>query len=168
MVKPIEPPDSHHLLAAQGWAEQGNFHEAEAELVQVAENLWTHPQVLGFRYEIYARGRRWDQAADVATMLVDTYANQVGAWVSLAYAVRRKKDGGLPQARDILARARDLFPMESLIVYNLACYECQMGDESAALQWLIQAMTLGGKKEIKQMALKDNDLKPMWRRIGCL
>jgi tetratricopeptide (TPR) repeat protein len=168
MVNPIEPPDSHHLLSAQGWAELGDYQEAEAELMEIAPKLRAHPQVLAVRYEIYARSKRWDQAADVATRLVDGFAHHVGAWVSLAYAVRRKTDGGLPQARDILARARTLFPKESLIAYNLACYECQMGNQHAALEWLQQAITLGGKREIKKVALQDEDLQPLWGRIGGL
>ena len=156
------------MLSAQGWAELGNFAEAEADLKRLAPALRAHLQVLGVRYEIFARSKRWAEAAEVATRLVDEFAHQVGTWVSLAYAVRRKADGGIPQAREILTRARALFPTESLISYNLACYECQLGDQAAAWQWLQEAITLGGKKEIKQMALNDNDLKPMWRRIGCL
>ena len=168
MVKTIEPPDSHHLLAAQGWAELGDFKEADAELRRIDEALRAHPQVLGVRYEIYARSKRWDLAAEVAEMLVEAFAHDAGVWVSLAYAVRRKTDGGIPQAREILTKARTLFPAETLIVYNLACYDCQLGDEASALQWLEQAVALGSKKEIKQMALKDQDLKPLWGKIGGL
>jgi tetratricopeptide (TPR) repeat protein len=166
MVKPIEPPDSHFLLAAEGWAELGDFAAAEAELKQIAGPLRTHPQVLAGRYDIYARAKRWDLAAEVALMLVEAYANEAGAWVSLAYAVRRKADGGLPQAREILTKAWSLFPEESVIPYNLACYECQLGDQAAALEWLRQAAELGGKKAIKKQALNDSDLKPLWKQIG--
>ena len=31
-MKPLKPPNSHHLLAAQGWLELGNHIEADAEL----------------------------------------------------------------------------------------------------------------------------------------
>jgi hypothetical protein len=31
-MKPLEPPDSLHLLAAQGWGELPAFTEADAEL----------------------------------------------------------------------------------------------------------------------------------------
>jgi len=168
MVNPIEPPDSHYLLAAQGWAELGNYAEADAELKNIAAPLRMHPQVLAGRYEIYARSKRWELAAEVAEMLVEAFAHDAGTWVSLAYAVRRKAGGGIPQARKILTKAQSLFPKETLIPYNLACYDCQLGDEPAALQWLKQAITLSTKKEIKQMALKDADLKPLWGQIGGL
>ena len=33
-MKPLEPPDSFHVLAAQGWFELGNYLEANSELEQ--------------------------------------------------------------------------------------------------------------------------------------
>ena len=168
MVEPIEPPDSHYLLAAQGWAELGDYAAADAELWQIGERLRRHPEVLACRYEIYVRTKRWDAAADVAGVLVDSLANHASSWISLAYAVRRKTGGGIPKARDILTKAKVLFPEEALIVYNLACYDCQLGNEAGALVWLKQAMKLGGKFDIKHMALADTDLKPLWNQIGKL
>src|ERR1035438_2514329 len=35
-MKPLEPPDSLHLQAAQGWLELGNHVEADAELDNIA------------------------------------------------------------------------------------------------------------------------------------
>ena len=90
MVDPIEPPASHYLLAAQGWTERGNYPEAEAELRQLPAELRAHPQVLTVRYEIYAKTARWELAAEVAGILVESFADQAGTWVSLAYATRRK------------------------------------------------------------------------------
>ena len=166
MVEPIEPPASHYLLAAQGWTELGNYAEAEAELRHIPETLRAHPQVLTVRYEIYAKTARWELAAEVAGILVEAFAGQAGTWVSLAYATRRKPGGGIPQARDILTRALALFPTEAIILYNLACYDCQLGDQTTALAWLQQAGAQAGKDEIRQMALADTDLKPLWPAIA--
>jgi tetratricopeptide (TPR) repeat protein len=164
-IDPIGPPDSHHLLAAQGWAELGDFAEADAELQQIASALRAHPQLLAVRYDIYARSRRWDLAADIASMLVESLGGHAGSWISLAYAVRRKTGGGLPQAREILTKALSLFPREAIIVYNLACYDCQLGLEVTAMEWLKLAITLDSRKGIKTMALADTDLKPLWEQI---
>ena len=70
MVKPVEPPDSHYVLAAQGWAELSAYDEAEAELNNVHAALRTHPQVLAVRFEIYAWSKRWALAAEMAEMLM--------------------------------------------------------------------------------------------------
>jgi Flp pilus assembly protein TadD len=166
MVEPIEPPASHYLLAAQGWLELGNYPEAEAELRHLPESLRAHPQVLTVRYELYAKTARWELAAEVAGILVETFAHQAGAWISLAYATRRKPGGGIPPARDILTRALALFPTEAIILYNLACYDCQLGHQTAALTWLLQARAQGGKTEIRSLALADPDLKPLWPVIA--
>jgi tetratricopeptide (TPR) repeat protein len=153
------------LLAAQGWAELGDFAEADAELKQITSTLRAHPQVLEVRYGIYALSERWDLAAEMAGMLVGALGGQAGAWISLAYAVRRKTGGGIPEAREILTKALSLFPSEAIIVYNLACYDCQLGLEITAMEWLKLAIALDNKKGIKTMALKDTDLKPIWNEI---
>ena len=45
-MKGLEPPDSIHLQAAQGWLELGNHLEADKELDEIAPQLRTHPDVL--------------------------------------------------------------------------------------------------------------------------
>lgn len=161
-MKPLEPPDSHHLSAAMGWLELGNAAEAGAELGKIAPRFHSHPHVLVIRYEIYARAGNWDAAAEIARTLTELEPHQPGAWISLAYAVRRKTGGGIPQARAILMQARRAFPREQTIAYNLACYECQLGDLNAARSWLKKACALGDASKVKLMALEDPDLTPLW------
>jgi hypothetical protein len=48
-VKPLQPPDSMHLTAAQGWLELGNHEEAFEELEQIDAPLRGHPDVLEVR-----------------------------------------------------------------------------------------------------------------------
>lgn len=161
-MKPLEPPDSHHLSAAMGWTELGDVTEAGAELGQVASQFRSHPHVLAIRYEICAKAGEWEKAAEIARTLTQLEPRRPGAWISLAYAVRRKPGGGIPQARTILVQARRAFPREIIIAYNLACYECQLGDLNAAKSWLEKACTLGDANKIELMALEDPDLKPLW------
>ena len=91
---------------------------------------------------------------------------QPGAWISLAYATRRKTGGEISQAWAILIQAQRTFPKETIIAYNLACYDCQLGDLDAAKAWLDKACTLGDVHRIKLMALQDQDLEPLWPDIG--
>jgi len=49
-MKPLEPPDSIHLEAAQGWCELHAFAEADAELDKIAASLCAHPKVLEVRW----------------------------------------------------------------------------------------------------------------------
>jgi hypothetical protein len=51
--KPLEPPDSIHLQAAQGWLELGDHIEASEELEKITPQLRAHPDVLKARWEVY-------------------------------------------------------------------------------------------------------------------
>ena len=81
--------------------------------------------------------------------------------ISFAYATRRAES--IEKAREILLNALDSHPEEPTIHYNLACYECQLGNLSAAKQHLIDATKADQK--FKLMALDDPDLEPLWAEI---
>ena len=161
-MKPLEPPDSHHLSAAAGWLELGNAMEAGAELEKIAPPFQSHPDVLAVRFDLHAAAGKWDAAAEIAGTLTRLEPDEPGVWISLAYATRRKAGGGIAPARAILIQARETFPKEKIIAYNLACYDCQLGDLNAARSWLEQACKLGDARKIKQMARQDPDLEPLW------
>jgi len=165
-MKPLEPPDSHHLSAAIGWLGLGNVAEAGAELKKIAPQFHSHPDVFAVQFDIHAAAGKWEAAAKIAGTLTRLEPEEPGAWVSLAYATRRKTGGGIPQARAILIQAQRTFPKETIIAYNLACYDCQLDNLDAAKAWLDKAYTLGDVHKIKHMALQDPDLKPLWSDIG--
>jgi len=58
------------------------------------------------------------------------------------------------------------FPNEYHIAYNLACYECQLGNRKRALQNLEDAIDIAGKIDTRKMALVDPDLEPIWPNIS--
>ena len=160
-MKPLEPPDSHYVSAATGWLELGNGPEAAAELAGVSPSLALHPAVLQVWYEIHAHANRWDLAFEAASALARATPDDPDAWTKLAYATRRKPGGGLPPAKEILAAARQRFPSEVLIAYNLACYECQLGHLLQARDLLRAAFKLGDAAHLKRMSLRDPHLEPL-------
>ena len=164
--KPLEPPDSIHLSAAEGWLGLGDLVSASDELEEITPELRAHPAVLAVRYDIYAKAKKWNMAAEIAAGLVKMLPKEVASWICFAYATRRKPGGGIPQAKEILIEAKSKFPKEYLISYNLACYECQLGNLKTAKRRLKKAIDLAGKKEIRQQALEDPDLEPLWKDIG--
>jgi len=161
----LEPPDTHHIRAAEGWLGLGNLVEAGEELNKITPAHLSHPAVLSFRYEIYAKAKHWEIAAEIAGKLVKLTPDQPSAYICLAYATRRKEGGGIPDARQILTEAEAKFPHEYLIRYNLACYECQSGNLKLAKKLLERAIVMAGKTDIRKMALDDPDLEPVWRDI---
>lgn len=166
---PLEALDVHLVRAAHGWLELNLPNEAEAELAQLSPAAQTHPLVLQALWQLHAHQHRWALAHTVAELLVQTYPGDVNGWVHRAYAARRKEGGGLQAAWDALRPAVDLFPDETIVPYNLACYACQMGNLDAARHWLGRAREIAGKHKareaIQQMALADPDLAPLREEV---
>jgi predicted Zn-dependent protease len=161
----LPPPDSHRLRAATGWLELGCPEEAQAELDGIQAQHQQHPDVLELRWQLLADAHEWSEAATAARRLVELEPKRVTGWLHHAYALRRAPEGGLEMALEALLPAADRFPAESIVPYNLSCYACQLGRQQEALAWLDRAFKVGDKKELKLMALEDEDLKSLWTEI---
>jgi len=165
-MPPLEPPDTRHLAAAIGWLELGNHAEAGEELAKISPPFLEHPDVLETRWAVCAAGRSWDAALGAAELLLAKAPQRASGWIDRAYALRRVKSGGLQLAWAALRPAFDKFGKEPIIPYNLACYAAQMGRLDEAVDWLHKAMTAAGSvTKIKQMALADPDLQPLWEKL---
>ena len=49
--------------------------------------------------------------------------------------------------------------------YNLACYECQLGNLNQAREHLKQAFALKGGSDLRADSISDPDLEPLWQSI---
>jgi hypothetical protein len=168
MLPPVqlEPPNTHHLRAAIGWLELGSHVEAGEELSRIAPEFLEHPDVLEVRWEVCAKGASWDAALKVAEAMVRVAPQRSSGWVHRAYAMRRVRHGGLQLAWSLLRPVVEMFPKEDIIPYNLACYAAQQGRLDAAWDWLEKSISVcGDVKVIKERALVDTDLQPLWERI---
>ena len=164
-MPPLDPPDSHHLNAANGWLELGLRAEATAELELISPAHRQHPDVLGTRWTLLAGESRWEEALVVARTLMKAAPDRAEGWLHQAYALRRAAEGGLQKAWGALLPAATKFQEEPIICFNLACYACQLGQLDEARGWLKRAMKLGGRDRVKLMALVDEDLEPLWKEI---
>ena len=88
--------------------------------------------------------------------------DRVWGWIHKAISLRRATGGGFENAKALLLEAAKLFPDDGMIQYNLACYCAQLGQLDAAQEYLDKSYELGDAKQIKLMALDDDDLKPLW------
>jgi predicted Zn-dependent protease len=167
-VKHLEPPDSHLLDAAIGWLGLGCAEDARAELADISAANQNHPAVLEARWTISAQDQKWQEALLIACAELVTDPEDAAGWLHRAYALRRVTDGGLMQAWDALLPAAKKFPAEPIIAYNLSCYACQMQKLDTAREWFHRAVAAGTKETIKQMALADDDLQPLWPEIQAL
>ena len=162
-MKPLGHPDSFHLQAARGWLELGNPLEANEELEKISPALGVHPDVLEVRWQISAKAKQWEACVDLAEGLIALTPDNPFGWIHRSFALHELKR--TQEAWDNLIRVTKKFPEEPIIPYNLSCYACQMARTDDARKWLQRALKIGEQKRIKQMALKDADLEPLWDEI---
>ncbi len=158
-MKPLEYPDRHFALAAEGWLELDNPAEAERELGLLSPVALRHPTVLAVRWRLLARNREWEQALEVAQDMTRLAPDRMESWVNQSYALHELRRTA--EAKSALLKIAGKFPEESVIPYNLACYDCQLGNLEQAQDWLRKAVRLRSRDEIRSDALKDPDLAPL-------
>jgi predicted Zn-dependent protease len=160
-VNQLAPPNSHHLIAADGWLGLGNWQEARAELRKITPELQAHPDVMEVRWQVCAAGKDWDEAIEVTREMTRQSPDLPFGWIHLAYSLhelRRTKE-----AYGTLKPIFERFPDEWLMRYNMAC---QMGDLGEARRLLELASKRGDKNEIGRMVRIDPDLEPLWPEFG--
>jgi Flp pilus assembly protein TadD len=150
------------VLASNGYRELGMFEDAAQALEEIEPDDKTRNEVLYARVDIYLGAKKWHMAATVARHLVKADPENPAAWINLAYAVRRAENIGAAEA--ILLKARALHPKSALIAFNLACYASVAGHMEEAKARLQDAIDLD--KDIRRLALDDEDLRPLWDWIG--
>jgi tetratricopeptide (TPR) repeat protein len=156
---------AHTLNAVVGWLELGNSREAYAELRNLPAEYLNDPEVLDVRWILHAREEDWKGAFEIAECLLRVKPASAAGWLHRAYAVRRMPGGGLLEAADALKPAAEMFPEESIIPFNLACYACQLGNLDEARRWLRESLRRQPDGRIKRLALDDDDLEPLWPEI---
>ena len=98
----------------------------------------------------------------IADRLMRNAPNDPDWVISYAFATRRAES--IKSAKAILLEAIQRHPNEPVIPYNLACYECQLGNLESAKQYLEQAIKMNPR--FRAGALDDPDLEPLWNSLG--
>ena len=153
-----------HVLASSGYLELGMIDDAAMVLEEIEPEDKNRNEVLGARVNLYMVARKWDMAAAVANHLVEVDPGTAGWWISLAYALRRTES--VEKAEAILLRAQTIHPKVAMIAFNLACYASVTGRMEEAKERLQLAIDL--EKDIRILALDDEDLRPLWDWIAGL
>jgi uncharacterized protein HemY len=162
-MKALQPPDSLHLQAAEGWIGLGNYADANVELEQIATPNRAHPDVLQLRWRIYADARKWDARLHIATALTTMTPERRFGWVHRAHAL--DKLGRTLEAKDLLVAANDRLENNATIAFHLAQYCCGLGQIDEAKRWLGKALLAANGVEelarLRNLALEDPRLEPL-------
>jgi tetratricopeptide (TPR) repeat protein len=153
--------DHIKLLATEGYFELGMFIDAAAQIEEIDPEKRSDSEVLALRLRIYSKLQMWVAMQAVARVLALRDPDNVQWTISWAYATRRAD--WLDAARIILLNAVERQPNVAIFHYNLACYECQLGNLDVAKSRLKRALELGPR--YRKMALEDEDLKALWEFI---
>jgi len=118
------------------------------------------------RIELYMEAKDWKQLVAVGKEVARADPSQERAWIGWAYGLRSLEQ--VADARGVLQVAERYHGKRcALLHYNLACYECLLGDLTAARTRLRRACQLGGK-QFNALALDDTDLQAMWDEIAAM
>ena len=151
--------DQIHLQAAEGWLGLGDYLSASDELNQITPSLRSTPDVLNLRCEIYSAAENRPLAADAAYSLTQFSPEDEMAWLRYCDALHELQCTA--QARDTLLQVILCFPDCALMRYNLARYECRLGNLDQAREHLAVAFTLRGGLQLCPRACDEPDLSPL-------
>ena len=159
---PLDPDEQLHLDVAEGYIELGMPLDANEELEQIDPEKRDATEVLALRAQIYSALKKWDLMQTVARSLALRDPDNVQWTVLWAYATRRADS--INAARLILLEAVERLPDVAIFHYNLACYECVLGDVDVTKARLQYALKL--EPRYRLMALEDEDLEALWNSLN--
>ncbi len=159
----LPPPECFHVSAAVGWLELGSPSEAREELKSLSIPHQEHPDALEVWWKIFAAEDDWPSALAWGEKLAALAPERASAWINLSFALHEL--GRTREAFDRLQGAAGQFPEDFVIPYNLACYQCQLGNEASAWSWLERAAQTADPRLIRSMALEDPDLAALREKV---
>ena len=163
VMKTLPLSAQHHLEAAEGWIELGNFEEAKKELKQINARFKSHPDVLVMRNRVHCSHDSWDDVFKLVLKMRNSMPEKTRMCFYLAMI--QFYEGRYQEAYDTLLPAVYQLPGEWRISYCLACYCCKLGKVKEAMKWLEKAIDLGCE-DLRQRALEDPDFEPLWAQKG--
>jgi tetratricopeptide (TPR) repeat protein len=142
------------LLAAQGYCELGMFDDALEELESLPTELMQHSAVVELRTVVLMQARRWKLALTASRSLCRVAPEKSTGFIHAAFCLHEL--GRTDEARDTLLAGPEALHTEPTYHYNLACYECALGNLDLARLHLEKSIELD--KKFKDFAKNDPDL----------
>ncbi len=145
------------VRAAQGYVELGMPREALEELGALPEASQNRIEAILMRMEILRFLKQWEECATMGQLALGRHGECGGLYLITAYAVRRSQ--GLERAKALLLSGESVLKEEAMFHFNIACYECQLGNLNCAKERLQRAFALDPK--YRNVGKEDPDLTPL-------
>ena len=147
-------PDERTLLAAQGYCELGMFDDALGEIETLPEEARQSAPAIETRLLILMQAKRWKPALAASRELCALVPERPVGFIHASYCLHEM--GRTADARELLLSGPEALRTEPTYHYNLACYECRLGQLDLARAHLEKCFTFD--KKFRDFAKLDPDL----------
>ncbi len=147
-------------LAAQGYFELGMLEEALHQLNSLSPGEQLRPEALELRVLVQMKASRWREALTASERLCALAPQAPIGFIHAAFCLHEL--GRTREARDLLLEGPPSLASEATYHYNLACYECALGNLETARAYLQTSISLDAK--LRAYARVDPDLRPLQLR----
>jgi len=145
------------IQAAQGYTELGMHDDALTELDSLVAAVRNRPDVLELRILILMHAKKWDEALASSRELCKLRPEATIGYIHAAFCLHELKRSG--EAKSVLLSGPAELLDEPTYHYNLACYECALGNLESAQAHLETSISLD--KKFRVFAKTDPDLKAL-------
>ena len=145
-------------LAAQGYCELGMFSDALEQLDSLPDDARRGSIAVELRIVILMQAKRWKSALTSSRELCKLEPERPTGYIHAAYCLHEL--GRTEDARTFLINGPDSLHKEPTFHYNLACYECRLGQLDLARAHLEKSIELD--KHFRDFAKSDPDLAPLY------
>jgi tetratricopeptide (TPR) repeat protein len=150
-------PENEKLIEiALGYFELGMLDDAVEELSSLGgrERL----SVLSVWSAALRMAGRWPEMLSLTRKMVELYPAEAECWASLADATRNSVS--LEAGLELLETARQYFPDDGHIHFQIGCYCCQLGRLDEARTAVRKAVS--SNRVWAKIAVQDHDLAQLW------
>ena len=145
------------IQAAQGYTELGMHDDALAELDGLIPAVRNRPDVIELRILILLRAKKWPDALAASRELCRVRPEAKTGYIHTAFCLHELGRSG--EAKAVLLAGPAELRAEATFHYNLACYECVLGNFESARSHLATSFAMD--KNFREFAKADPDLKSL-------
>lgn len=148
-------PFDRTIRAAQGYYELQMLKEAICQLDTLPLTAQLRGDVLEMRVLILMKDERWREALSTCEKLCAVAPDTPPGFIHMAYCLHEL--GRTQQAKEVLLEGPAALNRDATYHYNMACYECVLGNIDNARVYLETSLSLDEK--LRDYARTDPDLK---------
>ena len=149
--------NDHIILAAQGYFELEMHGEAIKELDKLPLADQLRPDVLEMRVLILMKDHLWKEALSASEKLCAVAPQDPIGFIHAAFCLHEM--GHTREAKELLLEGPASLVNDATYHYNLACYECALGNLDTARAYLKASLSMDEK--LREFAETDPDLKSL-------